>query len=44
MQYLTDLGLDLEKADILVPMEIVQSPGMGEMTKDGFVNGWKIIG
>jgi len=44
MKYLADLGLDLEKADILVVFEIVQSPAMGEMTKEGFVDGWKTVG
>lgn len=44
MKYLTDLGLNLEKIDILVLFEIVQSQTSGEMTKDNFVNGWKAVG
>ncbi|KAI1006393.1 hypothetical protein K3495_g1828 [Podosphaera aphanis] len=41
MRYLQqDLGVDLETADIFVPLEIVQAPGLGEITKSGFVEGW----
>jgi DCN1-like protein 1/2 len=44
MKYLTDLGVNLENAEILVVLEIVQAPALGEITKDGFVDGWKAIG
>lgn len=44
MRYLKDLGIDLENAEILVPLEIIQAPALGEMSKDGFVEGWKKIG
>jgi len=40
MKYFGDLGLDLEGVEILVPVEIIQTPAMGVITKDGFVNGW----
>ena len=40
MQYFGDLGLNLEGVEILVPVEIIQTPAMGVITKDGFVNGW----
>ena len=43
MKYLADLGIDMETAEFLVPLEIVQAPALGEMTKDGFVEGWKNI-
>lgn len=44
MRYLTDLGVNLENAELLVPLEIIQAPALGEMSKDGFVDGWKTIG
>lgn len=44
MKYLQDLGVNLEDASILVPLEIVQAPCFGEISKDGFVDGWKAVG
>ncbi|KAL2075666.1 hypothetical protein VTL71DRAFT_609 [Oculimacula yallundae] len=44
MKYLADLGVDCESAEFLVALEIVQSPALGEMSKDAFVEGWKRIG
>jgi DCN1-like protein 1/2 len=44
MRYLQDLGLNLESADILVALEIVQAPSLGELSKENFVEGWKAIG
>jgi DCN1-like protein 1/2 len=44
MLYFEDLGINLETAGFLVPMEIVQAPALGEITKEGFVGGWKRIG
>jgi hypothetical protein len=44
MKYFGDLAVDLESVECLVPMEIVQAPTLGEITKDGFVDGWKTIG
>jgi DCN1-like protein 1/2 len=44
MRYLQDLGLNLESGEILVPLEIVQAPALAEMSKEGFVEGWKSIG
>jgi DCN1-like protein 1/2 len=44
MRYLQDLGLNLENAEMFVPLEIVQAPALAEMSKDGFVEGWKAIG
>jgi DCN1-like protein 1/2 len=40
MAYLTELGVSLEDASFLIPLEIIQAPALGEMTKDGFVKGW----
>lgn len=41
MAYLTELGVNLEDASFLLPLEVVQAPALGEMTKDGFVKGWQ---
>lgn len=39
-----DLGINLEGVEFLIPCEIIQVPSIGEMTKDGFVEGWKNLG
>lgn len=44
MAYLQELGLNLEDASILVPLEIIQAPFLAQMSKEGFVEGWKAIG
>ncbi|CZT40983.1 probable SCRO protein [Rhynchosporium secalis] len=44
MRYLGDLGVNSENAEILVALEIVQSPALGEMSKNAFVEAWKRIG
>ena len=44
MRYLQDLGVNLDNAELLVPLEIIQAPALGEMSKEGFINGWKKIG
>ncbi|RKF59514.1 Defective in cullin neddylation protein 1 [Erysiphe neolycopersici] len=44
MRYLQDLGVNLETAEIFIPLEIVQAPGLGEITKSGFVDGWLAVG
>lgn len=45
MKYLmSDLKLNIENAEMLIPLEIIQAPSIGEMTKEAFVNGWKATG
>ncbi len=44
MRYLQDLGVNLDNVELLVPLEIIQAPALGEMSKDGFIDGWKKIG
>jgi DCN1-like protein 1/2 len=44
MTYLNDLGVNLENAELLVALEIVQAPAVGEMSKQGFVDGWSAVG
>lgn len=41
MKYFQDIDIDVEELDSFVVFEIVQAPTMGEMTRDGFVNGWQ---
>lgn len=43
MTYFMSLGVNLEDASMLIPMEIVQAPTVGEISKEGFVNGWKAV-
>jgi DCN1-like protein 1/2 len=44
MAYFTELGVNLESGEILVPLEIIQAQAIGEITKEGFVEGWKAVG
>jgi DCN1-like protein 1/2 len=44
MKYLEDLGVDMETAEFLVPLEIIGAPVVGEIAKAGFVDGWKSFG
>ena len=44
MSYLKDLQLDIESAEVLIPLEIIQAPALGEMSRSGFVEGWKSVG
>jgi DCN1-like protein 1/2 len=43
MAYFDALGVNIEDASMLVPMEIIQAPTVGEIDKEGFVNGWKAV-
>lgn len=43
--YLQDqLGINPETAELLVAMEAVQAPAVGEINRKGFVEGWKTAG
>ncbi|KAJ3937998.1 Scaffold-type E3 ligase [Colletotrichum fioriniae] len=44
MAYLGDLGVNIENAELLVVMELLQAPSVGEITRKGFVDGWKASG
>ena len=35
-----DLNVDMESAQSVIPLEIVQSPSMGVITKQAFIDGW----
>jgi hypothetical protein len=41
MSYLQELEVDLEGMESLAVLEIIQAPTMGEISRDGFVNGWQ---
>jgi DCN1-like protein 1/2 len=41
MKYFDETGVDAEGLDSLAVLEIVQAPTMGEMSREGFVNGWQ---
>ena len=41
MRYLKDIGVGLEDISVLAIGEALQSPTMGELTREGFVAGWK---
>lgn len=40
MSYLQHLEVDLEGLESLAALEIIQAPTMGEISREGFVNGW----
>lgn len=40
LKYLQDLGVNMEDASGLIPFEIVQSPALGIMKKQAFIDGW----
>jgi len=41
MDYLEKINVSLENVELFVALEIVQAPTIGEITKQGFVEGWK---
>jgi DCN1-like protein 1/2 len=41
MRYFGDINVDLEGLESFAAHEIVQAPAMGEMSREGFVNGWQ---
>jgi hypothetical protein len=44
MTYLSALGVNLESAEMLIPLEIIKAPAFGEIEKEPFVNGWRAVG
>ncbi|KAL8948529.1 MAG: hypothetical protein Q9222_005297, partial [Ikaeria aurantiellina] len=41
MRYFSDLGLSLEDPVVLVILSELAAPTMGELTRQGFLDGWK---
>jgi DCN1-like protein 1/2 len=44
MKYLTQLGVNVENAEVMVALEIIQAPALGEISKKGFTDGWTAVG
>lgn len=45
MAYLSnDLNVNLENAELFVAVELIQAPTVGEITRRGYVDGWKRTG
>lgn len=44
MNYLQTLGANLEDASFFIILEIVRAPSIGEISREGFVEGWKDTG
>ncbi|PKS13345.1 hypothetical protein jhhlp_000116 [Lomentospora prolificans] len=44
MNYLQNLDVNLENASLFVALELFQAPSIGEITRKGFVDGWKNSG
>lgn len=43
MGYFEKLGVDLEGMDTLAVLEVIQAPTMGEISREGFVEGWSSL-
>lgn len=41
IEYLQSLDVDLETAELFVVMELVKAPAVGEIHRQGFIDGWK---
>jgi DCN1-like protein 1/2 len=41
MSYFADVDVDLEGLESLAANEVIQAPTMGEISREGFVNGWQ---
>ncbi|KAL5585151.1 hypothetical protein FOVSG1_014540 [Fusarium oxysporum f. sp. vasinfectum] len=45
MSYLTEkLQVNIENAELLVALELLQAPSVGVITRKGYVDGWKVTG
>lgn len=45
MSYLTEkLKINIENAELLVVLELLQAPSVGMITRRGYVDGWKNAG
>lgn len=40
LKYMQDLNVDMDSAQSVIPLEITQSPSMGVITKQAFIDGW----
>jgi DCN1-like protein 1/2 len=45
MNYLSEkLNISLENAELFVVLELLQAPSVGEITREGYINGWRSSG
>ncbi|KAI1435165.1 DUF298-domain-containing protein [Xylaria sp. CBS 124048] len=44
MRYLESIGVNLEDASLFIAMELLRAPSIGEITRAGFLEGWKEAG
>lgn len=44
MKFLGDIQVQLDEVACLGVAELLQSPSMGEFTRDGFIAGWRSTG
>ncbi len=44
MGYLQSVGVGVEDASLFLAVELLQAPSIGEISRAGFVNGWKEAG
>ena len=44
MKYLTDLTVSLDEPAVLAILTELSAPTMGELTRDGFLAGWRVLG
>ncbi|KAL4955015.1 Cullin binding-domain-containing protein [Aspergillus filifer] len=43
MRYFSDIKVELDEVTCLAIAELLQSPSMGEFTREGFLNGWRSV-
>lgn len=43
IKYLGDLGVNLDEVAVLAILTELAAPTMGELTREGFINGWKSL-
>jgi DCN1-like protein 1/2 len=44
MKYFSDIKIELDEVACFGIAELLKSPTMGEFTREGFVEGWKLVG
>jgi DCN1-like protein 1/2 len=44
MGYIEEMGAAADKVELFVVLEIVRSPGLGQMSRKGYVDGWQETG
>jgi DCN1-like protein 1/2 len=44
MQYLEQLDVGIDDASMFLALQVLQAENIGELTKEGFVKGWREAG